>query len=206
MGLVPPKRDGGAARTAEVKSVRINAALPRVVQIEGGFMFSWKNPLVSAALVVVLAAGCASAFGVASLGTASAASGPTSGVGIYQLGGHLAGISSPGQYSLVVGDSADASTLAGLPGRSLAYFAGTDVNVNWSTGVPYSQALANGWLLTDSSGSLLVNQGYAGNYIGDVGSSSYQQAWIANVTSYLSAHPGIDGIFIDDVLYDLKPM
>jgi hypothetical protein len=80
------------------------------------------------------------------------------------------------------------------------------VNVNWSTGVPYSQAVANGWLLTSSSGSLLTNLGTAGNYIGDVGSSAYQQAWISNVLSYLSGHPGIDGIFIDDVLYDLKPM
>src|SRR3954453_16239089 len=169
-------------------------------------MFFWKNPLVSAALVVALAAGCASAFGVTSLGNASAASAATSGIGIYQLGGHLAGISSPGLYSLVVADPADAPTLVTLPGRGLAYFAGTDVNVNWSTGVPYGQASANGWLLSSSSGRLLVNQGYAGNYVGDVGSLAYQQAWIANVSSYLSSHPGVDGVFIDDVLYDLKPM
>src|SRR5436190_11930236 len=169
-------------------------------------MFSWKNPLVSAALVVVLAAGCASAFGVTSLGNASAASAATSGIGIYQLGGHLAGISSPGLYSLVVADPADAPTLVTLPGRGLAYFAGTDVNVNWSTGVPYGQASANGWLLSSSSGGLLVNQGYPDNFIGDVGSGGYQQAWIANVLGFLAAHPGLDGIYIDDVLYDLTPM
>jgi hypothetical protein len=51
-----------------------------------------------------------------------------------------------------------------------------------------------------------VNQGYANDYIGDVGSSGYQNQWISNVESYLSAHPGIDGVFIDDVVYDLKPL
>jgi hypothetical protein len=88
----------------------------------------------------------------------------------------------------------------------LAYFAGTDVNVNWSTGVPYSQALASGWLLKDSSGRLLTNLGTPGNYIGDVGSAGYQQAWITNVLAYLAGYPGVDGVFIDDVLLDLKPM
>jgi hypothetical protein len=122
------------------------------------------------------------------------------------LGGHLTGDANPGLYSTVVGDAADASTLATVPGRALAYFASADVNTAWSTGVPYSQAAANHWLLTDSSGNLLTNHGYPGNYVGDVGSSGYQQAWIANVESYLSAHPGIDGVLIDDVLHDLLPL
>src|SRR5581483_4645140 len=131
---------------------------------------------------------------------------PVAGIGVSALGGHLTGFASPGIYSTVFGDTSVASTLASLPGRSLAYFAGVDVNVNWSTGVPYSQASANGWLLGDCSGNLLVNQGYPGNYVGDVGSSGYQQAWISNVLGYLAANPGVDGIFVDDVLYDLKPL
>jgi hypothetical protein len=81
-----------------------------------------------------------------------------------------------------------------------------DVNTNFSTGVPYSQASQNGWLLRNSSGNLLVNRGYQNNYVGDVGSSAYQQAWIANVENYLAARPGIDGIFIDDVVYDLREL
>ena len=97
--------------------------------------------------------------------------------------------------------------LGGLPGTSLAYFSGTDVNTQWSTGVPYSEASANGWLLKDSSGNLLVNQGIPGNdYVGDVGNSGYQQAWISNVLAYLAANPGVKGVFIDDVLYDLAPL
>jgi hypothetical protein len=131
---------------------------------------------------------------------------PVAGVGIVALGSHLTGVADPGLYSTAVASASQGSTLAGLPGRSLAYFSGTDVNVNWSTGVPYSQALSGGWLLSGSTGSLLTNTGYAGNYVGDVGSPGYQQAWITNVLAYLGAHPGVDGVFIDDVLYDLKPL
>jgi len=161
-----------------------------------------RHSVVSAVLIAAFAVGIATAFRFTSLPRALGLSSPTRGIGVYVLGGRLSGVSSPGSFSVVVGDAADGGTLASLPGRGLAYFAGTDVNVNWSTGVSYSQAVANGWLLTSSSGSLLTNLGTAGNYIGDVGSSAYQQAWISNVLSYLSAHPGIDGIFIDDVLYD----
>src|SRR4051812_25015182 len=146
------------------------------------------------------------AIAVAPSHHASASPSTVPGAGIVALGSQLERISNPGLYSTAIATASEASLLAGLPGRSLVYFAGTDVNVNWSTGVPYSQALANGWLLTSSTGSLLVNQGYAGNYVGDVGSGGYQQAWIANVLAYLAAHPGIDGISVDDVLYDLKPM
>jgi hypothetical protein len=166
-----------------------------------------RNVAACLAFVLVLGGGFAAAFGIDITGSAGAGSpAPTAGIGLYSLGGSLGNVSSPGQYSLVIGDAADGSTLQALPGRSLAYFAGTDVNTTWSTGVPYSQALANGWLLTNSSGGLLTNLGYSGNYIGDVGSTGYQQAWIANVLAYLGAHPGLKGVLVDDVLYDLKPM
>ena len=128
------------------------------------------------------------------------------GVGVVNLGGGLGGFSKLGGYSVVMGGTSDAATLAGLPGTSLVYFSGADVNTEWSTGVPYSEALANGWLLKDGSGSLLVNQGYPDDYVGDVGSSGYQQAWISNVLGFLAANPGIKGVVIDDVLYDLTPL
>src|SRR4051794_14048248 len=146
------------------------------------------------------------AIAVAPSHHASAAPSTVPGAGIVALGSQLERVSNPGLYSTAIATASEASLLAGLPGRSLAYFSGTDVNVNWSTGVPYSQALANGWLLYGSSGSLLTNTGYPGNYVGDVGSAGYQQAWITNVLAYLAAHPGVDGVFIDDVLYDLKPL
>jgi hypothetical protein len=91
------------------------------------------------------------------------------------------------------------------PGRSLVYFSGTDVNTNWNTGVPYAEARRNGWLLKDTAGNLLVNRRYPTNYIGDVGNPAYQRAWVENVSRILRSN-GDDGVFIDDVLYDLKPL
>jgi len=140
--------------------------------------------------------------------TTAASSGGGAGIGLLSYGGHLSSFSDLSQYRLVVGDAwdSDAAVLASVPGLGLAYFSGTDVNTSFSTGVPYAQALANGWLLTDASGNLLVNRTYPSNYVGDIGSAAYQQAWIANVEQYLAAHPGIDGVFIDDVLYDPKAL
>jgi hypothetical protein len=88
-------------------------------------------------------------------------------------------------------------------GRSLTYFDGMDVATTYSTGVPYSQALSNGWLLKDAAGNYLINSTY-GTYCADVGSSGYQQAWISNVLAYLTARPGIDGVFIDNTMPDPK--
>lgn len=122
--------------------------------------------------------------------------------------GHLSSFSNLDQYAYVVGSawsSGDVATLESVPGKGLAYFSGTDVNTNYSTGVPYSQAAANDWLLSCGA-SLCVNQGYPSNYIGDLGSTGYQQAFVANVESYLAARPGIDGIFIDDVTYGPKAL
>lgn len=122
--------------------------------------------------------------------------------------GHLSSFSNLDQYEYVVGSawsSGDVATLESVPGKGLAYFSGTDVNTNYSTGVPYSQASANGWLLSCGT-SLCINQGYPSNYIGDLGSAGYQQAFVTNVESYLAARPGIDGIFIDDVTYGPKTL
>src|SRR3954463_10405084 len=169
-------------------------------------MSKLKGSLRLLALGALFAVGGLTAIALTPSRSASATPSTVPGVGIVALGSHLANVTNPGLYSTAVASASQGSTLAGLPGRSLAYFSGTDVNVNWSTGVPYTQALANGWLLSGSPGSLLTNTGYAGNYVGDVGSAGYQQAWISNVLAYLGAHPGLDGVFIDDVLYDLKPL
>jgi hypothetical protein len=133
--------------------------------------------------------------------------GGTAGIGLLNYGGHLSSFTHDRLYHLVVGDAwdGDAKVLASGPGLGLAYFSGADVNTQYSTGVSYSEASKNGWLL-NNSGRLLVNKSYPNNYIGDVGSSAYQRAWIANVESYLAARPGIDGIFIDDVVFDLREL
>jgi hypothetical protein len=67
-------------------------------------------------------------------------------------------VSTPNIYSLMIGGawSSDvASVIEKIPGRGLAYFDGTDVKQNYSTGVPYADASANGWLLKDSAGNLM---------------------------------------------------
>src|SRR5207247_1268176 len=98
---------------------------------EGGgpIFFTPRQTIVSACLVAVFAVGVATSLRLTPVNHAFAGSAPTPGNGIYVLGGRLAGVTNPGQFSLVIGDSGDAPTLATLPGRSLAYFAGTDVNV-----------------------------------------------------------------------------
>lgn len=163
--------------------------------------------LASAGAWTLLTLGVAGAIAPTSLGSRSAGfASPTAEIGVCALGSSLSSTSNLNRYSLVIGGSGEGSVLAKVAGRALAYFASTDVNVDWSTGVPYQQALANGWLLKDSGGDLLVNKAYPSNYVGDVGNPDYQHAWAANVLAYLRANPGVDGVFIDDVLYDLVPM
>jgi Hypothetical glycosyl hydrolase family 15 len=108
-------------------------------------------------------------------------------------------------YSNLLVGLALARNAARQPGRSLVYFSGTDVNTHWNTGVPYAEARRRGWLLRDRAGNLLLNRRYASNYIGDVGNPAYQHAWVENVRHILRRN-GDDGVFIDDVLYDLKPL
>jgi hypothetical protein len=135
-------------------------------------------------------------------------SNPRPGVGIIRLGqGADAWRTGSGYqaYSYLIVGRAVAGLAAREPGRSLVYFAGTDVNTRWDAGVPYRLAAARGWLLRDGAGNLLVNKGYPDNYVGDVGDPAYQQAWLANVLRFLRAHHD-DGVFIDDVLRDLVPL
>jgi len=106
---------------------------------------------------------------------------------------------------MLIVSGGEARAAAREPGRSLVYFAGTDVNTRWDAGVPYRLAAARGWLLRDGAGNLLVNKGYPDNYVGDVGDPAYQRAWLANVLRFLRAHHD-DGVFIDDVLRDLVPL
>jgi hypothetical protein len=84
------------------------------------------------------------------------------------------------------------------PGRSLVYMSGTSVQQLWSTGVSYSQAVAGDWLLRDLTGAPLKNTQY-GAFIADVGSRSYQQRFVDNVTKFVRS-TGVDGIFLDDVV------
>jgi hypothetical protein len=68
------------------------------------------------------------------------------------------------------------------------------------SGVGYVDALANHpeWFLTDARGDRIEYSDYADMWLMDVGSRSYQEAWLANVLADVKAN-GWDGVLIDDV-------
>jgi hypothetical protein len=77
------------------------------------------------------------------------------------------------------------------------------------TGVSYSEAVAHDaanpkdpWILRDASGNPMTG-GYPDNFLGDVGSASFQSRWIANVSAFLKAND-FSGVFIDNVLGDVS--
>jgi len=156
-------------------------------------------------VLATLAVGTAAALVAAGIVTAGNRGRTVAGTGLLRTGAHLSSGSGQTRASLLIVSTSEASAAARLPGRSLVYFSGTDVNTRWSTGVPYSQAKANGWLLKNAAGKLLVNRSHPDDYVGNVGSAAYQRAWIRNVSGFLKAH-GDDGIMIDDVLADLVPL
>lgn len=137
--------------------------------------------------------------------TVPTATGATPGIGALAYGGNLKYVTNLNKYSMVIGSSysSDSTLLASSAGRSLTYFDGTDIRSSYSTGVTYTDAVAHGWLLKSATGALLFNSQYS-SYCADIGSTGYQAKWISNVTAYLVAHPGTDGIFIDNVLPNPK--
>jgi Hypothetical glycosyl hydrolase family 15 len=70
-------------------------------------------------------------------------------------------------------------------------------NGTYDTGVSYSQASANNWLLRNTSGSTFTFSGYSWLYATDIGLTAYQSAWTANVLEKLKSGPW-DGVFMDD--------
>jgi hypothetical protein len=130
---------------------------------------------------------------------------PVRGIGVLRLGSSWEQASGYGRYAQLIVSRGFARQVGRAPGRSLVHFSGTDVNERYSTGVPYARAAASGWLLRGSDGSLLENQGYGGNFIGDVGNAAYQQTWIRNVSRFLRVYHD-DGVMIDDVLRDIRPL
>jgi len=129
-------------------------------------------------------------------------SGPIPGTGIHRLGSTYATASGYNRYSYVVVGRGDATKAAALPGTSLVYHSGMAVSSAFDTGVPYSQAVANNWLLKTSGGAFITAWGYPTSYLADVGSTAFQQAWITNVSAYLTS-TGADGTYIDDVVGDV---
>lgn len=108
-------------------------------------------------------------------------------------------------YTTIVGGAKGSSDIGVLNARTnqrTCYYVNWMVcQADYDVGVPYTQAQANGWLLKNSSGSLMKSGGYNA-YLADFGLAAYQNAWVTNILAYLAAHPGIDGVFIDTCLYN----
>ena len=149
------------------------------------------------------------------IGRATAVSSPTPvvvrpgtrirGIAIYRMGDAWRHGSGYERYAYVVVGRAGARDAATRPGLSLVYHSGTSVNTEWDSGVPYSVARTNGWLLRDAAGEQLVNVQYPTSHIGDVGSDAYRSEFARRVGNY-AVSVGVDGVYIDDVVADISTL
>ena len=131
-------------------------------------------------------------------------SGKAPGTGIMAFGGTTALTfgTHAGDYSYVIG-GADYLAYQNVPGKSLTYEDGTTLNTDFSSGVPYTEANANGWLLRDASGNYFHPYRDSTRYLADIGNAAYRQRFVDITLALLAAHPGLDGIEIDNVLPDV---
>jgi hypothetical protein len=142
-----------------------------------------------------------------------ASSAPYTGNGVIRLaGGNWGTLSNTDKYSVLLASANNANAAGALPGRSLMYACGTNTessdSVSTACGVSYSDAVANNWILKDASGNYVHYKGTSVVLL-DIGNASYQQRFIADIDTDLRTHPGLDGLWIDDVtgsLYNNTPV
>ncbi len=102
---------------------------------------------------------------------------------------------------MIITSAANARYARLQPGRALLYACGTNMPSDATSagcGVSHSAALANNWILKDASGNPVHYKGTSA-VLTDIGNSAYQQRFISDIDADLRTHPGIDGVFIDDV-------
>jgi chitodextrinase len=135
----------------------------------------------------------------------SASSGaPGTGIGLVAFGSTLQQtLSSWGSNYSYVLFGGDYSVAQSLPGKTLHYQDGTAVNTQWNDGIPYSEASANGWMLKDAAGNYIHVYGDSSRYLLDVGNPAAQQAYINDTLLTLQAHPGVDGVELDNIQTDI---
>jgi hypothetical protein len=122
--------------------------------------------------------------------------------GLIRLGGgNWHTLTHANQYGVIIISSGNAAYARRQPGRILLYGCGTNMpsdSTSSECGVSYAQAVANNWILKDSSGDPVH---YKGSYmvLTDIGNAAYQRRFVAEINADLRKHPGLDGVFIDDV-------
>jgi len=105
------------------------------------------------------------------------------------------------RYNLLIVGQQAAHAVARFNGRAYLYACGVNIpQTSWSgtCGVSWETAVANNWLLRDSSGNY-VPFGDGVSYLADVGNPGYQRALAAALLRLLSSDRGIDGVMIDNV-------
>jgi hypothetical protein len=75
-----------------------------------------------------------------------------------------------------------------------------DAPWDYLSGVALADARASGWLLHSSTGEEIGYECAKESYLTEVGNPDYQKAFIAAIDTQLRAHPGLDGILIDNVI------
>ena len=120
-------------------------------------------------------------------------------------GGNWHTLTHTNRYAVIVTSSGNARYARRQPGRILLYSCGTNMppdSTSASCGVSYADAVANNWILKDASGNYVR---YRGRYpvLLDIGNPWYQQRFISDIDANLRSHPGVDGVFIDDVTGNL---
>jgi hypothetical protein len=115
-------------------------------------------------------------------------------------GGTLCGTSNLSAFSFLEGgpDSDVACAAAKSNGKALLYTTGWSVRTDWSTGVTYNQAVANGWLLKDANGNFIHQYNDPNEYLADFGDPAYQQQFLNNILARLAANPAMDGVEDDN--------
>jgi Hypothetical glycosyl hydrolase family 15 len=105
------------------------------------------------------------------------------------------------KYAVIVTSSGNAKYARLRRGRVLLYACGTNMpsdSTSAQCGVSYVEARSSDWILEDSSGREVGYKGTS-SVLTDIGSGAYQRRFVTDIIADLRSHPGVDGVFIDDV-------
>lgn len=122
--------------------------------------------------------------------------------GLIRLGGgNWGALTNANQYGVIVASSGNANSAGAQPGRALMYACGTNMPSDQTSalcGVSFAHAAAKDWILKDDNENYVH---YRGQYpvLVDIGNRAYQRRFINDIDADLRTHPGVDGLFIDDV-------
>lgn len=127
------------------------------------------------------------------------------GVGLIRTGsGNWGTLTNTNKYSILITSSGNAKHAARQPGLALTWGCGVTIpSASWAArcGVTWDDAVAKNWILEDATGKHVPYGDHS--YLADIGNPKFQQHWIADIDADIRAHPGIDGVFIDNVVGSL---